>query len=201
MPRHAYRAVLAAVLLLAVVPAAATAHSELVSATPGADDEVVAPTELVARFSQDLDPSRTSLEVRDDAGETVARGGELGEGPREFRLALPELEPGVYHVRYTSFSREDGELHRDPDAFSFTVVAAASPTPSPTPTPSRSPSAAPSLPPSPTPPPSPSATPTPTDSPGGGSAAGDQGGAVIPILAALALVAGLGVWLTRRRVT
>lgn len=158
------------------------------------------PDELVAQFNQNLDPSRTSIEVRDASGATVARGGELGAGPREFRIALPDLAPGEYTVRWTSFSAEDGELARD--TYTFTVVAAASP--SPTPSPSRSPSPSPSS--SAAAPASPSptlvpATPAPSPSPtaGNGTSASGDGLAIVPILAAALVVAGLAVWLLRRR--
>ena len=190
MARPFLRAVACAVLF-SLVASPVLAHAELVSASPGPGDIVEgSPAELVATFNQDLDPSRTSLEVRDASGSTVARGGELGDGPREFRLALPELAPGEYEVRWTSYSAEDGELARD--SYTFTVVAAASPSPSLSPSPSSAPSptAAPA-----TPSPLPSATPTPND-----SAAGGDGVLLLPILAAL-LVAGAIVWLIRRRAT
>src|SRR3990172_333331 len=71
-----------------------------VPAPPGPGEEVAgSPSELVATFNQDLDPSRTSLEVRDALGASLARGGELGQGSREFRLILPRLGPGEYEVR------------------------------------------------------------------------------------------------------
>ncbi|MDA8202260.1 MAG: copper resistance protein CopC [Chloroflexi bacterium] len=183
-----------AAAFLSLVAAPVFAHAELVSALPGPGEEVEgSPTELVATFNQDLDPSRTSLEVRDASGTTVARGGELGDGPREFRLALPELPPGGYEVRWTSFSAEDGELARD--SYTFTVVAAPSPSPSPSPAPSTP--ASPSPTPAPTTPsPLASATPVPGDT----VAAGD-GVVLLPILAASLVIGAIGVWLLRRRAT
>ncbi len=181
--------------LLSLLASPVLAHAELVSATPGPGDVVEgAPAELVATFNQDLDPSRTSLEVRDASGSTVARGGELGDGPRDFRLALPHLEAGEYEVRWTSFSAEDGELARD--SYTFTVVAAPSPSPSPSPSPpSTAPSASPTTLPA-TPSPVPSATPGSETT----SAGGDGVLLLLPILAAL-VVAGSIVWLVRRRAT
>lgn len=186
--------------LLSLMAGPVLAHAELVSGVPGPGDEVEgSPAELVTTFSQDLNPSRTSLEVRDASGSTVVKGGEPGAGPREFRLSLPELPPGRYQVRWTSFSAEDGELARG--SYTFTVVAAPSPSPtaSPSPTPSSTPSASP--PPSPTPVPAtasplPSATPAP-------SVTADSGDGVIllPILAASLVVGAIGVWLLRRRAT
>lgn len=189
MARPFVRALICAALL-SLVASPVLAHAELVSATPGPGDEIEgSPAELIATFNQDLNPSRTSLEVRDAAGTTVARGGELGDGPREFRLTLPELAPGEYEVRWTSFSAEDGELARD--SYAFTVVAAPSPSPSPSAPPSASSTPVPA-----TPSPSPSATPAPADA----GTSGD-GVVVIPILAASLVVGAIGVWLLRRRAT
>ena len=197
MTRPFLRALVSAALL-SLLAGPVLAHAELISATPGPGAEIEgSPSELVATFNQDLDPSRTSLEVRDASGSTVARGGELGDGPREFRLALPELVPGEYQVRWTSFSAEDGELARD--SYRFTVVAAPSPSPIPSPSPSPSPSTPPSPSPTPinvTPSPLPSATPAP-DAP---TASGD-GLTLLPILAASLVVGAVAVLLLRRRAT
>ncbi|HXG25339.1 MAG TPA: copper resistance CopC family protein, partial [Candidatus Binatia bacterium] len=115
------RLFLALVALVASLasPSLALAHAELVSAEPGPGDEVVgSPTQIVANFSQNLDMSRTAMEVRNAAGETVAEGPVRGEGQRQIVLALPELAPGEYEVRWTTFSAEDNELHRG--RYSFT---------------------------------------------------------------------------------
>ena len=180
--------VLAAVLL--AWPAVAVGHAELDTATPGSGDEVVgSPPEIVLTFTQDLDMSRTTLEVRDTSGAAVAEGPVLGDGPRELHLTLPELAPGDYEVRWVSFSAEDSELERG--RYSFTVL----PAPSPTPPPSIAATAAPTVVETAplgtaAPGPSPSAAPTPSD---GGL------GALVPIgIAAIALVA-IGAWLLRRR--
>lgn len=107
------RAVLGASLLLLLPLATALGHAELATASPGPGDSVAgSPPELVARFSQDLKPDRTSLELRDPAGQTVATGGKDPDRPRVQRMALPSLAPGQYEVRWVSFSAEDGELAR-----------------------------------------------------------------------------------------
>lgn len=199
MPRLLLRALVGASLLSQLLIVPALAHAALEFATPGPGDEVAGPPEeLVLRFSQDLDPSRTSIEVRDAAGTRVARGGELGEGPREFRLRLPVLSPGGYEVRWTSFSAEDGELARD--AYAFTVVAATSPTPLPTTRATAAPSptvtSAPTLATTTPAPASPSA-----DAIGGGtSESADAAGVLVPIVAALIVVGATALWLARRRV-
>lgn len=194
MTRSIIRAA-ACVALLSLIPAPVLGHSALVSATPGPGDELVdPPVELVAVFSQDLDPSRTSLEVRDVSGATIARGGEPGGGPREFRLALPQLAPGTYEIRWTSFSAEDGELARD--SYTFTVLAAPSPSSPPSP-PSPTPSSPPSRSPTPIPvTPAPSATAGPR---GNDVTATGAGAVLLPIVAAALIAGGIGLWLLRRR--
>lgn len=199
MARSLLRAAAVAALMLLLIPSAPVfAHAAFVSGTPGPGDEVVgSPAELVVTFSQDLDASRTSLNVRDSSGESLARGGEIGDGPREFRLAFPELPPGTYEVRWTSFSAEDGELARD--RYTFTVLAAPSPSPSPSPTPAPTPSSAPSPSPTPVVP-----TPVPSASAAASSVDGATGGdgvVVVPILAAALVVGGIAVWLLRQRST
>lgn len=197
MLRRLWRSFLFALALALLLTPAAVAHAALESAAPGPDDEVVGtPAELIARFSQDLDPSRTVLEVRDAAGTRIVRGGERGDDEREFRLALPALAPGGYEVRWTSFSAEDGELARD--AYRFTVVTEPSSTPTP------SPSSAPSRP-SSTSSATPSATATITPTPGPSPAAVPPATpasaleTALPIVATASALAVVAFWLLRRR--
>ena len=189
----------------AVTPA--SAHSALLSATPGPDETVTSPDAVVASFSQDLDPSRTSMAVRNAAGEEIARGGEVGDTPRDWRLDLPGLSPGTYEVRYTTFSAEDGELHRG--RYSFTVIAS-TPSPAPTSVPSSTPrDSDPPVQPTESPLVTPSAqapqSPIPSPAPTAPSDDGDDvfGGSLmnvaLPIVVGLALVAVLGLYLMRRR--
>ena len=181
-------AVVAALLLM---PQAVLGHSELDTATPGPGDEVVgSPAELVATFTQDLDMSRTAMEVRDAAGDTVAEGPERGDGPRELRLILPDLAPGEYEVRWTSFSAEDSELGRG--RYKFTVLPAPSPTPSASLAPTVAPTTAPATAPPLTPAATPSATVAPTPSDSGVAA-------LVPIGVAAVVLLGIGAWLLRRR--
>lgn len=195
MPRRVLRALVCAVLLSSLA-SPALGHAELESATPGPGDRVTgSPTVLVAQFSQDLDPTRTSLEVRDASGARIARGGEQGDSPREFRLDLPELEPGEYEVRWTSYSTEDSEVARD--SYTFEVIA--SPTPSPTPTATRSAPPRPSTSQLPTPSPTlASSTPSASPDQGLGLPSGVDGSVAIPIVVALTAVGAFGLWAFRR---
>lgn len=198
MPRSLWRSFLVALVLALFLAPSVGAHAELESATPGPGDKVLgSPTELIAQFSQDLDASRTVLEVRDSAGTRLARGGEPGDNPREFRLALPDLAPGEYEVRWTSFSSEDGELARD--SYTFTVLPEPSPSPSPTASPSSRPSAAPT----PTAAITPTSTVTPTPAPSVDPAPPTPPTSaletLLPIAATALVVAAVAVWLLRRR--
>ncbi len=180
-------AVLGALLLW---PQVALGHAELDTATPGPGDEVVgSPAEIVATFTQDLDMSRTTMEVRDASGATVAEDPVLGDGPRELRLALPALAPGDYEVRWTSFSAEDSELERG--RYTFTVLPASSPTPAPTVAATLAPTAAGTAPPT-----TPASTPIATNPPG----PDDSGAsALVPIGIASIAILAIGAWLLRRR--
>jgi methionine-rich copper-binding protein CopC len=191
------RAVLAVALVLAI-PAAAYAHAHLDNADPGPDEVVTeVPDELVATFTQDLDASRSSMELRNADGDVVATGEKDPNEARTMRMPLPTLEVGTYEVLWTSFSAEDGELDRG--TYTFTVEATATPSPSPSPSPSAAATASASATPAATPSPSPSASPAASAAPSSGGTGGDAGAALLPIVAAVAVAGGLGVWLLRGR--
>lgn len=195
MPRSISLAVAAALLLISVLAPSAVAHAELDISIPAAGAEIEgSPPELVTTWTQDLDPSRTSLDVRDAADRSVAKGGSLGDGPREFRLALPTLAPGTYEVRWTSFSAEDGELARG--TFEFTIRAVATPRPVPTAQPSPSPARTPRATEAPIPTPAPTPTPTASPVPSESSSGSDV---LVPILAAAMIIGALAIWMRRRR--
>jgi methionine-rich copper-binding protein CopC len=181
----------ALVAALLVVPGVALGHAALDTATPGPGDEVVgSPEEIVATFTQDLDMSRTAMTVRDASDTIVADGPVLGDGPRELRLALPELAPGEYEVRWTSFSAEDSELERG--TYSFTVLAAPSPTLAPTPAATDDPTTAPAT--------AAPATLGPTPVASAAPASPDDGvAALLPIGIGAVVLIALGAWLMRRR--
>jgi copper resistance protein C len=188
---------LAATLVVAALagPSAALAHAELDTMTPGDASTVTeAPPEIVATFTEALDPSKSSIVLVTAAGAEVASGGEVAsDDPKKMTLTLPTLEPGAYEIRWTSASAEDGDLDRGRTTFTYALAA----TPSPTPT----------LAPSATPAPTQAATPSPSAAPAASpspSAAGQPASSsttdvLIPIIVAVILVGGLGYWLLRRR--
>lgn len=194
---HAVLRSVACAVFLCALASPVLAHAELISAQPGPGDRLtLAPSELVAKFTQDLDPSRSSLELRDASGTRIVKGGELGSGPREFRLDLPELAPGKYEVRWVSLSTEDGEIFRG--TYTFEIVAA---TPTPTPAPPSLTSAMPSASTTPTSSlPSRSSIPSPIPTQGSVPGASELDAVVIlPIVVTALVVAVFGVWMLRRQ--
>lgn len=184
-------ALVAAMASLAA-PAVALGHAELDSITP-ADTSTVAtpPSSIVAVFTEQLDPSKSSLTLVDGSGKVVAQGGTVDPNQTlTLNLDPATIVPGTYTVRWISASDEDGDIARGTTTF---TVAAAPPSASLTPAPSEGassgPSAVPSVPASPTP----SASATPTTP---GSSTTD---AVIPIVVALIVLAAIGAWLLRGR--
>lgn len=178
----------AALLLLVILPAVVAAHSELEKSSP-ADGTVVegSPAEIVLTFSETLDPKKSSISLRDAGGQELASARVDPADDTVMRLTPPTLAAGAYEIRWTSVA-EDGDLLRGTVHFEVATPA----TPSPTVEPSESASAAPtaSAPPTVAPSPSPSAAGSPT---------GSSSDVILPILAAIVLIAVLGAWLLRNR--
>jgi copper resistance protein C len=182
----------AAVTLAAlVVPSVVLAHAELDTMTPANGSTVdVAPTEIVATFTEELDPGKSSIVVLNVGGAQIATGGTVAaDDKKKMTLALPALEPGAYQVRWTSTSAEDGDIARGTTGFTYAPAATPSPTPSAAATRSVAPSAVVTASPSIAPSPSGDTTPTSTSTTD----------LIIPIVVAVILIAGLGYWLLRGR--
>ncbi|HET9456906.1 MAG TPA: copper resistance CopC family protein [Candidatus Limnocylindrales bacterium] len=192
LPRRFRAGVAVPVVVVALLlwPAAAFAHAELETATP-ADGAVLEapPTEIVFTYTEELDPTGSSLTLHDASGSQIAAGGVDPSDALIMRIDPPELAAGAYEVRSTALSAHDDHLERN--VVSFTV---SEPTPAPTPsqTPIPSATAEPTAPPSA----SPSAAPSPSPSEDGTPASTTD--VLIPIVAAIVLVALLGAWLLSR---
>lgn len=175
--------------LLVAVPA--LAHADLVSSTP--EDGavlVVPPTAVELGFSEDLDAGKSSFRLVGPDGD-VGTGHVRKGGPTSMVLGDLQLAPGEYRIKWTA-AADDGHIERG--TLRFTVTA---PTPAPA-TPSAAPATEPPAAPSPT---ASQATDAPAASPAPGagepaSAAGTE--VVVPILAALVLVALAGGFVLRR---
>jgi methionine-rich copper-binding protein CopC len=181
-----------ALLSLLAVPGLVWAHAELDTSDP-ADGSTVegTPEVIVADFTEALaDGSR--LVLRGPDGERAAEGRIDESNDTRMIIEPPELAAGDYEVRWTAVA-EDGHVERG--SYSFTVVAAATPEPTDSPSPTLAPTDAPTDSPAPTP--VSSVSPEPTG--GGTDTAATTTDALIPIIAALALVAILGGFLLSRR--
>lgn len=183
--------VIVAALAWLIAAPAVSADAELTATFPEAGGSLDTPPQTIAaRFSQEIG-SESSIELIGPNGESIARGGVDPDDPRRLIIRLDTALPaGDYEVRWIAFSA-DGHLVND--TFGFTVLepdSTATPEPSavePTPTEAASPTAEPTD----VPLPSPSASPAPA--PASGS------DVLIPIVAAVALVGGLGLFLLRGR--
>ena len=193
--RPAVALVTAATLLL-LAPGLAAAHAELEATVPTDGGTVVGtPGELSATFSEALSAEST-LSIRDGAGERLAVGGvDPADGKRLVIAPVPELAPGVYEMRWSAFS-DDGHLEKG--IWTFEVEAPpATPTPAPTPVATGSGSDAPTA--APTPSATAVLTPGPSATPDGGAPTSGSSDVILPIIAALAIVAIGGVLLLGRR--
>jgi LPXTG-motif cell wall-anchored protein len=186
-------ALAATAAFLLLFPAVAAAHAELDVPTPGDGATVEGtPAEIFGTYTQDINPDGSSLVLRDAANAVVARGGvDPADDRRMVITDVPELAPGEYLVQSTTVSAEDDELDRA--TWSFTVVAAPTPTLAPTATAAPSASAVPT----PEPTPAASVSPSPSITP-----PADQSGSsdvVLPIVAGLAIVLIAAAFLLSRR--
>jgi methionine-rich copper-binding protein CopC len=188
------RALLLASLVTLALPHVAAAHAELLRANPADGETVAQPvTAVTGRYSEDLDEG-SRLVIKDASGATVGRGEIDPEDPRRMIARFdPGLTEGSFTVESTSISAHDGDIDRA--TWTFTVVVRLVPPPT---TPSGSASAEPTR--TAEPSPSTSAIPSPTASPTPADPTPPGNDVIIPIIAALAIVAmGAGFLLNRSR--
>jgi methionine-rich copper-binding protein CopC len=101
--------------------AAAFAHAHLVRATPAVGGTVqAAPSEVMLRFSEKLEPKFSSVIVRDLAGKQVSKGDAIVDKSDRMviRASLQPLEPGVYKVEWRAMSADTHKVNGD---FTFKV--------------------------------------------------------------------------------
>jgi methionine-rich copper-binding protein CopC len=178
----------------------ASAHAKLEDSDPLENGTIATPYVLVARYDEELAADRSSVVVRNNAGDIVAEGGVATDDAFTMVAELPLLPPGAYVAHWIAITPDDnGKTQGD---ITFNVIAA---TPSPSPTPTRSPTAPPSTgPPASTAPtatassaPSPTVSPAPSPAPDGGQPSGTE--LIVPLVLAGAVVVALGWFLLRRR--
>ena len=188
--------VLAAFAFIAALaaPSAVLGHAELDTMTPATGSTVTAaPAQIVATFTEPLDPAKSSLVLVTSGGAQVASGGVVAaDDAKKMTLALPSLAAGAYEIRWTTASALDGDLDRGTTTFTYAPAApSASPSSAASATPVASAAATPS--------PSIAATVAPSPSGTGQPASASTSDLLIPIVVAVILVAGLGYWLLRGR--
>ena len=116
-----------AALTFALLPAwfpsaGAFAHARLVSAVPAVGATVnPAPSELVLRFTEAIEPRFSTVAVTDAAGARQERGDLQADSAdaKTIRIGLLALKPGTYTVRWQVLSVD---THRAEGAFRFTVA-------------------------------------------------------------------------------
>lgn len=111
--------------LLAVGPV--SAHAELVSSDPEANASMTeSPAELSLQFTEPIDLANASVELLDPTQSPVDGIGDpaVADQGRTLTVPLPELDPGVYVVRYQVLSTVDG--HVTSGSFAFQVDPAGS---------------------------------------------------------------------------
>ena len=112
---------LLALLALVLLPGTAAAHAELVVLEPGRPGGPHRPAaEITGDFSEEVDPTRSVMELRGPDGAPLATGGVPTGGPptRMAIAGLPTLAPGVYEVRWTTVTADDDGVERG--TFTFT---------------------------------------------------------------------------------
>lgn len=200
VPTRSRAALVAGLFLLFVLPGAVDAHAELKDATPKDGAELIgAPLEISARYSEAMASKGSSLQLLDASGKVLGTGGVDPQDTKRMGIyPMPALGVGTYTVKSTTVSASDGDLDRT--EWTFTVVELApSPTPAPTPICTDGCNGQPTgeLP-TPTPTTAPTPTPVPSPSADGGSPAGSTGDVILPIVAAVVIVAGGALWFSRR---
>jgi methionine-rich copper-binding protein CopC len=199
VPR-AIAAALGALVIVALAAGPVLAHAELVESDP-ADGATLdtAPATITMRFSQRLDDAKSSFRLSGPDGSLIGTGEPTGA--KVMKLTGLSLDPGEYLIKWTTGSAEDGEIDRG--QVTFTVAAAATPSPTPNPTENDVPSAEPSSGAPSTEPslgettPSPVA-PTPAPSAAPTSPTSSTSDVLLPIIVGLLAVAGVGAFVLRR---
>jgi copper resistance protein C len=113
--------IITAAALLFCASGTAFAHAQLHNATPAVGGSVAAaPSEISLNFSEALEPSFSTVVVRDAVGKRVDKAdAHLDAGDRTtMRVSLPALTEGTYIVVWRALT---ADTHRTEGAFIFRV--------------------------------------------------------------------------------
>lgn len=111
----------AAGMILAAAPVAASAHGKLESAAPASGSTIdTAPDTLRLTFNEDLEPAFSSVKVSDASGNAVTHEKAKVDtsNPRVMTIALPKLASGAYTVQWAAMT---ADAHRTKGAYTFKV--------------------------------------------------------------------------------
>jgi methionine-rich copper-binding protein CopC len=118
---HKSAVTLASAALLFSGVIAASAHANLVRATPTEGGTVKeGPQEVTLKFNERLEPAFSSVVIRDSAGKQVDKAdAHVDKADRTVvKVSVPALEPGVYTVEWRAMS---SDTHKVNGNFTFRV--------------------------------------------------------------------------------
>jgi methionine-rich copper-binding protein CopC len=111
-----------AVLAMAALAGSAEAHPKLKSVSPAADfSSKVSPKEIRLNFSESVIAKLSGLELKDEAGKTIATGAPANDPGDRKQLVVPlpaPLTAGRYKVTWHAVSED---THRVKGEYSFGV--------------------------------------------------------------------------------
>jgi methionine-rich copper-binding protein CopC len=111
-----------AVVALSLLATSANAHPKLISASPSADvSSKASPTEIKLNFSEGVIAKFSGLELKDEAGKTIATGAPVTDPKDQKQLIVPlpaPLTAGHYTVIWHAVSED---THRVKGEYSFGV--------------------------------------------------------------------------------
>jgi len=123
MSRNTMTISVLAVLAISAVATSANAHPKLRSVSPAADvSSKVSPTEIKLNFSEGVIAKFSGLELKDEAGKTIATGVPVNDPGDRRQLVVPLPAPlmtGHYTVTWHAVSED---THRVKGEYSFGVA-------------------------------------------------------------------------------
>jgi methionine-rich copper-binding protein CopC len=111
-----HRAILSVLAALTLGAVNAQAHAHLQTADPSAGSTIRAvPERVLLTFSERIEPSFSTIEVRNTAGNRVDQGNAMVSG-NQLSVGLGPLPPGTYRVDWRVLSVDTHKTH---GSFSF----------------------------------------------------------------------------------
>lgn len=111
-----------AVLAVSLLASSADAHPKLNAASPAADvSSKASPTEIRLNFSESVIAKFSGLELKDQAGKTIATGAPKTDPKNQKQLVVPlpaPLSAGRYTVTWHAVSED---THRVKGEYSFAI--------------------------------------------------------------------------------